>query len=552
MSRAALCYLVIATAAAGNSSAIGLTVSNPNPQIGQLVTFEITGQSGDVEAHWDFGGAGCAPFVQTETCEPIYTDCLDTTYKYASAGAKTVTVTAYDPDTGATIGSAMVNLTVQASGSCGGGPGNPTEYKLIASDALGDEFFGGAVAVSGRNVVVGSQADDSNGGAYSGSAFIYQPDSGGNWANYTETKLPSPVSGPTQFFGYAVAAEGGTVAVSANKSSACGPLSEVGAVYIYRDTSASGNWSSYSETLICPSASPSSEMSFGCSMALRGRVLVVGAREDPSNGANAGSVYLFQDISAAGDWSMVTETKILASDGEAEDWFGHSVSLTDGAIAVGAYGTDDNGSYSGSVYILLDISPPQNWSSIWETQIIASDGAANDWFGRDVAIQGGTLVVGALHDYDGGHLSGSVYVYQDLSVGGDWTAYSETKILPSDGTDFDNFGQSVDIDETQLIVGAHKHGSSSGAAYLFVDTSADGDWSAYDEVKLVPSDSNAGDEFGYSVAIDGIATAVGSPLDTNEGGIQAGAAYLYVQPVWILFEDGFESGDTSAWSSTVP
>ncbi len=84
------------------------------------MTFEITGYGGDVEAHWDFGGAGCAPYVQTEICEPIYTSCLDSTYKYASAGAKTVTVTAYQPGTTTVIGTALVNLTVQTSGTCGG------------------------------------------------------------------------------------------------------------------------------------------------------------------------------------------------------------------------------------------------------------------------------------------------------------------------------------------------------------------------------------------------------------------------------------------------
>ncbi len=95
-------------------------MSNTTPQIGEVVEFDITGYGGDVEAHWDFGGTGCSPFNQIDTCFPLYTSCLETTYKYASAGPKTASVTIYNPDNGVEIGSATVNLTVQNSGTCGG------------------------------------------------------------------------------------------------------------------------------------------------------------------------------------------------------------------------------------------------------------------------------------------------------------------------------------------------------------------------------------------------------------------------------------------------
>ena len=107
----------------GNGAAplpVGISVSNATPQIGEVVEFDITGYGGDVEAHWDFGGTGCSPFNQIDTCYPTYTSCLETTFKYASAGAKTASVTVYNPDNGVEIGSATVNLTVQTTGTCGG------------------------------------------------------------------------------------------------------------------------------------------------------------------------------------------------------------------------------------------------------------------------------------------------------------------------------------------------------------------------------------------------------------------------------------------------
>ena len=48
-----------------------------------------------------------------------------------------------------------------------------------------------------------------------------------------------------------------------------------------------------------------------------------------------------------------------------------------------------------------------NWPS-WT----ASDAAAGDYFGISVAIAGGTIVVGASRDDDGGWNSGSVYVFK--------------------------------------------------------------------------------------------------------------------------------------------
>ena len=44
------------------------------------------------------------------------------------------------------------------------------------------------------------------------------------------------------------------------------------------------------------------------------------------------------------------ENKITASDGATDDYFG-PVAVGSGRIVVGAYGDDDNGSFSGSAYI---------------------------------------------------------------------------------------------------------------------------------------------------------------------------------------------------------
>ena len=95
---------------------------------------------------------------------------------------------------------------------------------------------------------------------------------------------------------------------------------------------------------------------------------------------------------------------ITASDGAANDNFGRSVAVGSSKIVVGAYADDDNGGASGSAYI-YDLDGTN------EVKITASDGAAVDWFGYSVAAGSGRIVVGASRDDDNGNESGSAYIF---------------------------------------------------------------------------------------------------------------------------------------------
>ena len=124
------------------------------------------------------------------------------------------------------------------------------------------------------------------------------------------------------------------------------------------------------------------------------------------------------------------EQKITASDGATGDKFGNSVAMTDTKIVVSAESDDDAGSSSGSVYVY-------NTDGTGEVKITASDGAQNDRFGYQVAIQGDKIIVGAPYDDDAGSSSGSVYVYNLDGTG-------EVKITESDGAAGGHkFGESV-------------------------------------------------------------------------------------------------------------
>ena len=105
---------------------------------------------------------------------------------------------------------------------------------------------------------------------------------------------------------------------------------------------------------------------------------------------------------ARADWLEID--KLLASDGAYEDHFGRSVSISGDYAIVGASLDDDYGSWTGSAYIFkwdgTSWIQQANW--IQQAKLLASDGAAGDYFGSSVSISGDYAHVGAYGDDDNG------------------------------------------------------------------------------------------------------------------------------------------------------
>ena len=111
--------------------------------------------------------------------------------------------------------------------------------------------------------------------------------------------------------------------------------------------------------------------------------------------------------------AQITEFKLTAADGAASDYFGRSVSISGDYAVVGALRDDDNGNASGSAYVFKRTGT--TWTQ--ESKLLASDGTADDLFGSSVSISGDYAVVGAFRDDDNGSSSGSAYVYSGIIVG---------------------------------------------------------------------------------------------------------------------------------------
>ncbi|MCB0567856.1 MAG: T9SS type A sorting domain-containing protein [Phaeodactylibacter sp.] len=257
---------------------------------------------------------------------------------------------------------------------------------------------------------------------------------------------------------------------------------------------------------------------FGASVAISGDKAIVGAY-----GSGFGSAYLFHWNGA--DWAQ--QQKITAADGSSSlDNFGYSVAIDGETAIVGAYGDDDHGPNSGSAYLFH--WDGANW--VQQQKITASeDGAEGDYFGSSVAIDGGRAIVGARHDdNDNGENSGSAYLFH--WNGDSWE--EQQKIVasaPDQGTAGDLFGWSVSISGDKALAGAYGDDhetafSNRGSVYSFHWNEVTAQWEQQD--RITASDSQNGDRFGWSVAINEGRAIVGAP-QSDPNGYSSGSAYLY-------------------------
>ncbi|MBI4700937.1 MAG: FG-GAP repeat protein [Deltaproteobacteria bacterium] len=251
---------------------------------------------------------------------------------------------------------------------------------------------------------------------------------------------------------------------------------------------------------------------FGRSVALGGDRAIVGATGDDDGGPASGSAYVF--VRQAGQW--VQEAKLTASDAGVSDCFGVSVATDADTAVVGADEACGFPYGSGLAYVFV------RQGAIWTQQakLAASDPAPGDFFGESVAIDGDTVVVGVPGDEDAGPKSGSAYVF--VRQGGAWT--QQAKLTASDAASDDAFGVSVAVNGETVIVGAMGNGDHRGAAYVFVRQG--GAW--VEQTKLTALDGEPFDFLGSSVALDGDTAVAGAPSD-EDAGPWSGSAYVFAR-----------------------
>ena len=228
------------------------------------------------------------------------------------------------------------------------------------------------------------------------------------------------------------------------------------------------------------------------------------------------------------------EVKITASDGAQNDEFGRSVAVSNTKIAA----TAQSWKNPATNYNNQGAAYVYNTDGTGEIQITASDGAADDNFGQSVAISDTKIIVGAPRKtISGSEFMGAVYVYNTDGTG-------EVKILASDRAALNQFGRALAISETKIAVGSGTASDSNKGAVYVYNTDGTG------EVKITASDGATNDTFGWSVAMTDTHIVVGSIHD-DDAGSSSGSVYVYnldgTGEVKITASDGAAT-DYFGWS----
>jgi len=330
-------------------------------------------------------------------------------------------------------------------------------------------------------------------------------------------------------FGSSVSISGDYIVVGAYSSFEQGKYK--GVAYVYEKPAA--GWKNMTETAKLTASDGESYDYFGFSLSISGDNVALGSYGDDDDGSETGSAYIF--TKPLGGWKDMTETaKLTASDGMANDYFGKTICISGEHIIVGAYGDDDNGEKSGSAYIFT--KPSGGWEDMKETaKLTASDGAIDNYFGRSISMSNDLVVIGAYGDDDNGVKSGSAYIFEKPAGG--WANNTEdAKLIASDGVSNDYFGFSVSASGDYVLVGAYgddDNGSNSGSAYIFEKPLSG--WENMSETsRLLASDGNVSDEFAYTVCISGDQVLVAASNDDDDE-YNSGSVYTYEKPVtgWI-------------------
>jgi len=331
---------------------------------------------------------------------------------------------------------------------------------------------------------------------------------------------------------------------------------KVGAAYVFIRSASEWKQQAY---LKASNAGNSDE--FGRSAAISGNTIVIGAPyQSPtgngiSGGAGAAYVFVFSD----GQW---TEQAILrASNAGVSDEFGAAVAVSEDTILVGAPGEDSNAvgvqgdgtnnsiAQAGAAYVFV------REAGVWSQQayLKASNNrrgpfGAGGAFGKSVAIEGNTLVVGAREENSdatgingngaNNNAPGSGAAYVFVRSSGAWTQAAFVKA--STVRSADQFGEAVALSGNTLVVLAPSADSKpaifgrEGAAYVYVREG--NQWS--ERASFGPGTGKFGDFFGSSLGLSGDQILIGSMGDssnatgvnadgTNESASRSGAAFLF-------------------------
>jgi hypothetical protein len=365
---------------------------------------------------------------------------------------------------------------------------SPKGYNEIVLTDLNSNFrdnAGESVAIDGNFAVVG-QPYASNG---VGSVTVYRFD-GSTWRKHSV--FTSPDSGTIRAFGYAVAISGNSILVGAPGSTV--NFTREGAIVAYE-----WNGSSWLQTQIMFPTSPAdrSLMNFGASISLDGTRALVS-----TNHYNVPAAYFL--TKSGSTWSVQSKLDFPAGAAAFSDRVKVALQGTT-AVVSDTYGGN---LHYGEVHIYSLVNG--SWR---ESGMIAGTSASN--IGESVDTNGGKVLIGSPTERQS---TGAAYLYEAGQSA--WIQTASFRAV--DEFQGQKCGSSVSLKGSQALIGCASF-DVSGSVYLYTQVSSV--WGL--TTKIRPTTGQASDNFGGSVSLSGSNLIIGSSLLDVGNAMDAGGASIF-------------------------
>ncbi|KAJ5077095.1 hypothetical protein M0811_00415 [Anaeramoeba ignava] len=392
-------------------------------------------------------------------------------------------------------------------------------YLLKSSNPSNKSNFGNSVSISDDFIAVGSPYKTIGNSTSQGEVNIFKFN-GTNWNNY-QTIIASDGES-NDLFGFSVDLYNNYLVIGAYEADV-GNNTDQGKAYIFRN-----NGTQWNQEAILIASDGEAYGRFGFSVGIYNNSVIIGSfsptlyenhikNSAPNPNSNPKEkAYIFRNNGT--QWN---QEAILTSKDPQGSLFGYSVDIYENYSVVGEYGaTVGSNMYQGKCYVFKFNGT--NWN--YDQVLFADDGNSYEEFGFSVSIYGDYIVSGAIYAkvYEI-YSQGKAYIF--YNNGTSWN--QNCTLIASEGDEDEDFGNSVDIDQDNIIVGAYfadaNDNSQQGKAYTYTRNGSE--W--IETGILIASDGESGDTFGTSVSISNDFAVIGAPKTNFDNLTFAGKAYIF-------------------------
>jgi len=271
------------------------------------------------------------------------------------------------------------------------------EAKLVPDDLASSAGLGyDSLVLDGDQIFIAAPFAKNSNGTRTGSVYVFER-SGGEWRQ--EAKLTPDDGDQNDTFGIEFSVDGDRILIGAIRHN--DPNGEnAGAAYVFERSG--GEWRQ--EAKLAANDGDNGD-GFG-HPSLDGSRAVIGANAADPNGKKTGSAYVFER--SGGEWRQ--QAKLVPTDGDSDDEFGVEPVLDGDRVLIGAFRDNDpNGADAGSVYVFEQSSG--EWRQ--QTKLVPDDGDSGDNFGGTLTLDGDRVLIGAFRDNDpNGENAGAAYIFR--------------------------------------------------------------------------------------------------------------------------------------------